>query len=402
MEVFVARQPIFNIEKEVIAYELLFRTSLENYYDVRVELDEASAQTISNSFLVIGVESLTKSKKAFINFTQNLLISNIPALLPKEMIVVEILENIEPTDEVIQACRRLKQAGFIIALDDFVFEENLKPLIDLADIIKIDFLLTTGDERKTVMEKAGRPEIKYLAEKVETIEDFQAAVEMGYSYFQGYFFSKPVIIQGKDIPNNKLNMMRVISEVNRPEIGFEKLEMIIKHDVALTYKLLRFINSAFFGLRAKVESIRHALALLGEKEIRRWASLLALSSLAYDKPQELVNISVLRGRFCETLAPQVGLGNREADCFLMGMFSLIDALVDKPKEDILTELPLSEEIMHALLGKPNVFNDVFRLMVAYEKGLWHEIPDIANKLQLPEDAIPEIYFKSVEWTNKTF
>lgn len=400
MEVFVARQPIFDIKKNVFAYELLFRSSLENYYDLRVGLDEAASKTISNSFLVIGVDTLTKSKKAFINFTRNLLLNEVPALLPKELIVVEILENIEPDEDIIYVCQKLKEAGFIIALDDFIFEKNLKPLIDLADIIKVDFIQTTGEERKAVIESVGNANIKFLAEKVETLEDFQLAVEMGYKYFQGYFFSKPVIIQEKDIPGNKLNMIRIIQEANRPEIGLDRIEDIIKHDVSLSYKLLRLINSAFFGFVAKVESIKHALILLGEKEIRRWVSLIALSGLAYDKPQELLNVAVLRAKFCESLAKKVGMGNREADFFLMGMFSLVDALVDKPIQKVLSELPLSNDIKDALLGKQNIFFDVLKLTFAYERGSWQDIPRLAGKFKLPEEVLPEIYIKSIEWTNK--
>jgi len=400
MDVFVARQPIFDISKNVFAYELLFRTSMENFYDVRVGHDEAASRTISHSFSVIGFDTLTKNRRAFINFTKNLLLEGVPSLLPKEMVVVELLEDIEVDDAVVQACRRLKALGYVIALDDFIFTENVKPLIEIADIIKIDFLQTTGDERKTVMARVGNDHIRYLAEKVETAEDFQSAVDMGYVYFQGYFFSKPVVIHGSDVPGNKLNLMKIIHEVNRPDVEFKKVENIIKHDVSLSYKLLRLMNSAFFGFVSNIESIRHALVLLGVKEIRKWVSLLALSGLAVDKPEEILTSSVLRAKFCELLSGRVGLGARDADCFLMGMFSLIDALVDKPMSEILTDLPLAGDVKDALMGGQNNLYDVLHLVTAYERGEWDDIASRAGRLALAEEALPNLYMQSVQWANK--
>jgi len=399
-QVFVARQPIFNTDKKVMAYELLFRSSLENMYDTSVALEDASASTISSSFNVIGMDKLTNNKKAFINLTKNLLVRGVPHLLPKGLVVVEILEDVQADDDVVLACQKLKDAGFILALDDFVYNDLQRPLIELADIIKIDFLLTTGDERQNIIDQINNPDIRFLAEKVETFEDYQQALDLGYSYFQGYFFSKPFIVQGRDIPVSKLNFMRLIREVNRPELGFEKLEQIIKHDLSLSYKLLRLINSSFFGFSSKVESIRHALVLLGEKEIRKWSSLLALNELAYDKPEELVNVSVIRARFCESLSEKYKLKMLPSDCFLLGMFSLIDALVDKPMQDILTELPIAKELKDALLGEPNIFHDLLLLVVSYEKGFWEELPVHARKLSIRQEDLPEMYMDAVTWSHK--
>ena len=399
-QVFVARQPIFNAEKKVIAYELLFRSSLKNMYDTSVAIEDAAVSTISSSFNVIGMDKLTSNKKAFFNLTKNLLIQGVPHLLPKEQVVVEILEDVQADDEVVIACQKLKDAGFIMALDDFVYSDHLRPLIDLVNIIKVDFLQTTGDERKNVIEKVDNPKIYFLAEKVETLEDYQQALDLVYKYFQGYFFSKPHIVHGRDIPLNKANFMRLIREVNRNELGFEKLEQIIKHDLSMSYKLLRLINSAFFAFSAKVESIRHALVLLGENEIRKWSSLLALSELAYDKPEELVNLSVLRARFCELLSENNKLEMQPSDCFLVGMFSLIDALIDRPMKEIVAELPIGDEINQALLGQPNRFHDLLQLVVSYEKGYWEDLPVYAKKLNIPEEDLPDMYLDAVTWSNK--
>lgn len=399
-QVFVARQPIFNTRKEVLAYELLFRSSLKNMYDMSVATEDASASTISTSFNVIGMDKLTNNKKAFLNLTRNLLVKGVPHLLPQKLVVVEILEDVQADDEVVQACRRLKDAGFVLALDDFVYADHQRPLIELADIIKVDFLQTTGQERKDIIRQVNHSGVRFLAEKVETQADFQQALDFGYAYFQGYFFSKPLIVQGRDIPVSKLNFIRLISEVNRPELGLEKLEQIIKHDLALSYKLLRLINSAFFGFSVKVESIRHALVLLGDKEIRRWSSLLALNELAYDKPEELVTVSVIRARFCELLSEKYKLGKPPADCFLAGMFSLIDALVDRPMAELVAELPLDEEIKQALLGKVNQYHDLLQLVVSYEKGFWEDLPGYARKLNIAETDLPDMYMAAVTWSQK--
>ncbi len=399
MNVFVARQPIFDEKKNVHAYELLFRSGIANFYDESLDGDHSTSKVISNSLLVIGMDSLTKGKRAFINFTRNLLVKGAPSVIPKDLVTVEILETVEPDEEVVAACRKLKQSGYVLALDDFVFEEKYRPLIDLADIIKVDFKLTTGDERKHVIEECHNSDIKFLAEKVENIEEFQQAQDLGYSYFQGYFFSAPDVVSGKDIPSNKLNYLRVLNEVNKPDVDFEKVEDIIRRDIALSYKLLRFMNSAFFNFTVKVESIRHALVLLGVREVKKWINIVALSGMGYDKPQELLVLSLIRARFCEFLANSMGMEKRNADFFMMGLFSVIDGLVDRPMQEILSELPILDDIKGALLGDENIFNDVFNLVLAYEKGDWDTTASCAGKLQVAEEGLPDFFLDSVKWAN---
>jgi EAL and modified HD-GYP domain-containing signal transduction protein len=297
------------------------------------------------------MKEMTGGKKAFINFTRDLLLEEYATILPKDVVVVEILENVEPDEEIVAACQKLKQAGYTVAMDDFVsYEEKFEPLINLTDIIKIDFIEADAEDRKALVEMFQPRGIKLLAEKVETKEEFDQAAEMGYTYFQGYFFSKPVIISGKDIPGFKLTYLQMLQEINSPEMDFRKIEDLIKREVSVSYKLLRYINSAFFGLRRKVESIRQALALLGERNIKKWISLIALSSMGEDKPMELAASSLIRAQFCESLAPKMGMRDREHDLFLMGLFSMIDAIIDRPMAEILDELSISEDIKVALSG----------------------------------------------------
>ena len=235
MEVFAARQPIFDLDKNVVAYELLFRTSLDNFYDIKLDGDESTAKLISKSFLLIGLDTITKQKKAFINFTKKLLINKAPTVIPNNLISVEVMEDIEVDADVINACSDLKDRGYEIVLDNFVYNDKCKSLVDLADIIKIDFHQTRGEERKEIVERFKGCGIKFLAEKVETVEEFEKAISYGYDYFQGYFFCKPIIISERDIPISKLNVLELINEINKPDVEFEKLEEIIKHDLSLNY-----------------------------------------------------------------------------------------------------------------------------------------------------------------------
>ncbi len=398
-DVFVARQPIFDSKKNVSAYELLFRSSIENFCVPLQDGDQTTNKLLSNSFLVIGLDSITKGKRAFVNFTRNLILQGAPSSIPKELIAVEILENVEPDNQVVNVCKELKGSGYMLVLDDFVFDTKFWPLIELADIIKVDFLTTKGEARRAIIEECGRNEIKFLAEKVETVEEFTEARNMGYTFFQGYFFSKPIVISSKDISSNKLSYLRVLHEINRPDMEFNKLEEIVKHDVALSYKLLKFINSTFFRLTVKVESIKHALVLLGIKEIRKWVSLIALGHMAVDKPQELLVVSLIRARFCESVAVLIGQVDNASDFFMMGLFSVIDALLDRPMKDVLTELPISDGIKEALVGKENILHDVYRMVLSYEKGDWESINQYLTKLNLSEKKLPDFYIDSVKWAN---
>jgi EAL and modified HD-GYP domain-containing signal transduction protein len=401
MEIYVARQPIFNKQQEVYAYELLYRSGANKFYS-SLNGDQASSEVITNSFLLIGLETLTRRKKAFINFTRNLLENDVATLLPNDLIVVEILQDIEPDEKMLAACRKLKELGYLLALDDFLYDDIFKPLLDLVDIIKVDFLTTPVEQRRAVVQRIEPHKALFLAEKVETREDFVQAVEMGYSYFQGYFFSKPDIVSGRDIPSFKLTYLKILQEINKPELDFDRLEKLIKMDVSLSYKLLKFINSLAFGFRSEIRSIRQALVLLGKKEISKWLSLISLKSIGENKPDELIITAICRAKFCELIAPRVGLKNRNSDLFLMGMFSLMDAFLDQPLSDILAQLPISEDIKTALLGGKSRFRDIYELILAYETGDWERLSRKAAKLELEEKEVKEFYLNSLEVSNQIF
>jgi len=396
---FVARQPIFDRQRKVIAYELLFRSGIENVFDCSSNQDDATHHTLLNSFLLFDLQELSGGKRLFINFTRNLLLSDVIAAFPRDLLVVELLETIKPDASVIAACKNLKQMGYHLALDDFVFHPGYLPLMKFMDIVKVDFLETVGDERKSIFRKVNRNAIKFLAEKVETGEDWAEAIAMGYTYFQGFFFCRPTIVSSRDIPSVKQNLLKLLNRIYQPNVNFSEIEAIIKKDVSLAYKLIRFINSAVFGMHVEVHSIMHVLNLLGIKELKKWISLVVLSQLSHDKPEELMISSITRARFCELIAENIGLGDRSSEFFLMGLFSLIDAFFERPMADLMNELPLSAEIKQGLIKGEGIFGRVFKFVECYEKGEWKCIFGISDRIDLCQELIPQLYFEAVVWAD---
>lgn len=401
MKVYVARQPIFDQHQQVIAYELLFRSNMANAYQA-VDGDLATTSVITNSLLDIGLQALTGGRPAYINFTQNLLLQEIATVLPKEQIVIEILETVIPDMDIISACARLKEAGYTLALDDFVLKPEFEPLIELADIIKVDFMQTLGAERESIVRQIGG-RVKFLAEKVETWEEFQQARDCGYCHFQGYFFSKPIIVTADSIPTGKMAQLRLLKEIHQPGMDLSRIEDIMKRDVALSYKMFKYINCAAFGIRKKIETIKHALVMLGEREVKKWITLCALTGMAEDKPSELLVASIVRARFSELLAHQAGLRERTNDAFLMGIFSMIDALVNRPKQEIFEQLPIATDVKDAIVSEgagDSHMDQIFALTKSYEQGDWDRLERRTGRLPFDAEAIPDLYLQSIEWANE--
>jgi c-di-GMP-related signal transduction protein len=400
-DIFVARQPILNERQQLVAYELLCRGSLKNEYEA-ADATSATLSVIRDAFLMIG-SRLTRSKKAFINFNRELLKNRSAFSLQPESTVIEILEDVEADEEIVEACRELKQAGHTIALDDFDGKNGkAKALLDLADIIKVDFRSTTPAQRRAIVESSNGRSVRFLAEKVETMAEFEEAKAMGYEFFQGYFFSKPVVVSARNIPGGKLNYLRMLSEINRPEMDFRSLEKIIMQDPYFTYTLLNYMNSAYFGLRERISSIGQALIYLGERELRRWASLVTLTMLASDRPSEVVVSSLVRAKFCEGLAALAGMVSESSELFLTGMFSMLDALIGRPIAELLEPLNLSQDIRIALTVGGNRHGDILKLVLVYERANWGEVSVLADKLSIPEEVVPGIYRQSVEWADQIF
>lgn len=399
--VYVARQPIFDRHQRIFGYELLFRDGVSSVLATATG-DEASSRVLANSFWVIGIESITNGRRAFVNFTRNLLLDDSATAFSPRLMAVEIVEDVEPDEKILAACQRLKKAGYLLALDDFVYRQAYDDLIALADIIKVDFLATSVVERKRLVDRLQNGRLRFLAEKVETHEDFRMALDFGYSYIQGHFLSRPVVLTGRDIPGFKLNYLKALYEVNLPEVDIDVLEGVIRQDLSLSYKLLRLVNSAHFGLPHKIRSIRHALMMLGMSEVRKWASLIALSGLGTDKPTELMVQSAIRAKFLESLAPHVGLSQQQTDLYLMGLFSLIDAFVDQPMQNVLKELPLEDSAVQALLKQEGDYADIYKLLHLYERANWKKLHQMETQLGLVEDLVPDLYRRAVLWANQVF
>ncbi len=398
MEIYLARQPIFNRSKNIYGYELLFRNGFSNVFP-DIDGNTASSKVLSNSFFCMGIEQITGGNKAFINFTQDLLLQKVPSLFPSKHLIIEILENIVPTEDLVLACREMSEAGYPLALDDFIDDPALEPLIAMAQIIKIDIRAQPMDSIPDVLDRLSCYPLKFLAEKVETYDEYEKCLKMGFDYFQGYFFSKPEMLKAHDISPARISLLQIMAEVNREEIAFNALETLISRDVSISFKLLRYINSAYFSRGQEISSIRQAILRLGEAGIRRFIPVVLMASFSDNKPDELIRASVIRGRFCELLCENTTTRLRSPELFTLGLFSLIDAIMDEPMTSIIEKLPFSTDIRKALIsntGEMARFLDVAR---AYETGDWAAVSAAAENIHIEGDRIPMLYWDAVVWTD---
>lgn len=392
MDVFVARQPIFQVNKKLFAYELLFRTGMSNAFP-GIDGGTATSSLLSSSFFTVGIERISGGKLVFINFTEELLLRGTPMLFPQNQVVVEILENVHPTSEVIGACQALHQKGYILALDDFVFHDNLQPLIDIAKIIKIDFRLTPLTEIAAMLSQLQGATCEFLAEKIETHEEFMEAKALGFSYFQGYFFAKPEILRNKDISPSQLTIMQLICEVNRAECDIKKLEGLINQDVSISYKLINYLNSAYYSRLQPVSSIRQAIAYLGDRGIRMFISLIAASRLVDNKPDELLRASAIRAKFLEQIAIELAIDSGEL--FMLGLFSMLDAMLDNSMEFLVGQLPLTAQMSEALVKRSGTLSPYLRLAETFETGNWSAFDSQLTVMKISSAKLQDFYLNAV-------
>jgi EAL and modified HD-GYP domain-containing signal transduction protein len=393
---FVARQPILTGDEKVFGYELLFRDGVEDYF--RSSDPEAASRSTLDSSILMGLDVLCDGKRAFVNCTREVLLKDYVTLLPSDQTVVEVLESVPPDDLVKAACHRLKEAGYLIALDDFGVDDPRESLTDLADIIKVDMRRTTLEQAAAMVKLYGPWRCRMVAEKVETREEFLAAKKAGFVYFQGYFFRRPELMQAREIPSNRVNYVRMLQAVSRPELDPREVEEIIKSEASLCYRLLRYLNSAAFGFSNEIHSVRHALSMLGEREARRWIRLVATLAAGQDKSSELVLSALVRARFCELLSPKIPHG--ESDLFLMGLLSMMDAILETPMVNVLEKIPLDQSTKAALLGGVSPLRPLYQLMLARESGDWENTSALARQLGLNENEIAECYWQAMQWARQ--
>lgn len=398
MDIYIARQPIFNRNMSLFGYELLHRRSNDNRY-VGDDHSGATAALVCNSYLVLDFDKLTNGKRGFINFTQDLLEAEIPRMLPKEKVVVEILESVSATDFVIDVCKKLKSEGYIIALDDLVFNRDgldYTPLIELADIIKIEFAKTDKQEQHKLLSKY-KNKIKFLAEKVETREQFQEAVAFGYELFQGYFFCKPMMLRSKEIASLNIHLIQILKELQKSEPDFWKIAETFEKDMGITYKLLKKANTIFYGSSNEIGDLHQALIRLGIKEMKRWISILLIRGFEHDENRELIQVCLLRGKLLSLMAEELNQMELESDFFFMGVFSSIDIIMNQKMETIINDLAISENVKNALQGENGQLKECLETVMRYEKMEFDEVKIRLKAKGIAFERFEQIYIEALTW-----
>jgi len=393
--ILVSRQPIYRSDMAELGYELLFRDSDVNHASFS-DGDQATAEVIVNTFMDIGLDTMVGRKLAFINFDQNLILGNYCECLPKDRVVLELLETAKPDAALVTKLQSLRAAGYRVALDDFVVTDLTYPLLEVADFVKIDLIENGWATVERSFPAIRKYPAKLIAEKVETREQFRFCNTLGFDYFQGYFFCRPEIVEGRRLPVSRLAAIRLITKLNNPNVDVKELAQAIGEDVALTYKLLRYINSAVYSLPRQVSSISHAIMLVGQQQIRTWASLILFSNFE-GKSREIVVTGAIRAKMCEHLAAALCLPQPDR-VFLVGLLSVLDAILDQPMETVVPSLSLDQDIVDALLGHSGTLGSVLRCVVEYEKRNWSAAQ---SAIGLGEDIIREAYRKAVAWSLTT-
>jgi len=402
MDIYVARQPILSKDMKLFGYELLYRRGSFNYYDSD-DHSSATNELLHNTFLVMGFDQLTDGTKGFINFTQDLLENETPRLLPKDRVVVEILESVEASDALIAVCKKLKVDGYMIALDDFIFNRtgyDYTPLIELADIIKVEFTSTDKQEQRKLINKY-KNKIMFLAEKIETREQYIDACEMGYELFQGYFYSKPLMVKAKEIASLNIHLIRILEELQKENPNLSFITDTLQKDLGLSYKLLKMANSIFYGGRYMIVSLRQALLRLGIQEMKRWITIMLVKDFENDENSELIKMCLLRGKLLSLISQELNQKQAETDFFLTGLLSSIDTILNMDMEKVLHSLALSDEVRNALLGQEGQLKECLDCVLKYETFDFDDARTGFMKLHISMERHMELYMEALAWLKTT-
>ena len=389
---YVARQPILDLHSKVHAYELLFRAGPEATF--RGDSNFATRTMLDNS-VILGMEKLTAGLPAFVNCTLESLTERLVEVLPPSTTVLEILETLEPTPELIAACSKLKAAGYRIALDDFIWKPKIEPLVELADYIKVDFTQTDVAGRQELFRRLSGSTAALVAEKVETQEEYKQACAEGFTLFQGYYFCRPLLLKYRKMPANRSSHFQILELLQHDPLDLRQLSQLVKRDSSLTFRFLRLVNSPLSGMSQTVRSIQSALLVLGDDTVRRIATLAITSELTAKQPPEILRMAFVRGRFCELAAGLCALG--QAEQYLLGIFSLLPAMLRIPMADLASALPLREKIREALLGSVSIESSLLRWVEAHERGDWVKCDAIVHSYGLNLEAMIRCYAEAVIW-----
>lgn len=398
MFAFIARQPILDRRKDVFAYELLFRDGKNNCYPDVVR-DEKTAKLIAKNYLTLNLDDISCSKKSFINFQKETLIQGLPKSFDPENVVVELVDGMFGHDSLLDVCKKVKNSGFKIALDDHHLDPKWNEFLPYVDIIKVNVMQSDHETISRSMPRLVDAKVKLVAENVDSPQDFAIYHDMGFDYFQGYFFARPDTIKHQHLPTSKLTLVELMGASSSETFDVEQINSVIEHDVGLSYMLLRFVNNPMINKRYEITSLRHALNYLGEVEIKKFIALLALANLNDNKPIELLHLSLVRAKFCDLLAQETKKGANPPVGFLVGLFSLLDALLDQNMETLLAQLPLTEEVKYALSGGQNDLSVYLLLVKAFESANWLKVIRIAGMLKIDQKRLHSIFNQSILWGN---
>jgi len=400
MYFYAARQPILDVNKNLYGYELLFRDSIDNVFP-DVDGDEATSKMIEASKFNMGISDFTSNKLAFINFTLETLSQGYPEMLTNEEVVVEILETVKPGKKLLGLCKDLYSKGYIIALDDYEHQSVWAHFYPFIKIIKIDIQQTNLDEIKDVIKAIKEhPHIDLLAEKVETYQEYDQAQQLGFKYFQGFFFAKPEMVKTKSLSPSQLAMAELLYETSKPELDLASITSVFERDVSLSYKLLRYANSAIFKRRSEVSTIKQALVILGSSELKRFLGLMFAITANPDKPTELIKLAMTRAKFCELVARDIKSQLDESIAFLTGLLSMIDAILDEELDVVLDKLPLAAEIKEPLLTRKGIMAAIIKLVTFIEHAQWDKTNIVMEKLKLDKEQAVKHYNEALAWADE--
>jgi EAL and modified HD-GYP domain-containing signal transduction protein len=401
LDVFVARLPVFDRISNVFGYELAIQRRFSDIYTPESSCSD-TPKVLSEGFLGIGFDKLTSGKKAFVNFNRNLLMQDIATAFPSDTLVIAVTEKIRPDSKIVGTCRTLRNAGYLLTFDDYVLESGYHDLLDSAAIVRVDLAKLSENKWKAPLKQVKTAEKSLLAANVESRQMFETVKDLGYTYFQGSFFREPDIVAGKDFSPRKLANLQLLLEVNRSDLTRSQLREIFKRDAALSYKLLRYINSVFWGFPKKITSIKHALALIGMNEAKKLLLLVVMGDIGIEKPKELMVTAVLRAIFCESLARCLTLEDRASELYLTGLFSLLDVFLDQDMNNIISKLPLADDISNCLVHREGPFAPVLGLITLHEKADWPELIRLVDDLGVRQVDLLDHFIRALGKANQIF
>lgn len=401
MEIFVARQPIFDDKNDVIAYELLYRNGIKNSFDKSVSGNVATSIVLTNSFLTFGIQNLIEDKMAFVNFDKHLIMSGIVELLDSDKVIIELLETIVPDEKFINRVKALKDKGYKFAIDDYFEGYVHKTITEVCDIVKVDFMNNSREGIAKLTWELKQNGKLLLAEKVESKEEFEWAKSIGYKYFQGYYFAKPVVEKRKTFSESAVQYIRLMDQLSEEEPNFSKISSIIEIDVSLTYKLLKLVNSKL-GLTQEIVSVQHAIMLLGLKSFSRWLSLAMVQNIGQGSVNELSKYALIRSYMLDRIAGTTQFSMFRDELVLIGTLSVVDVILEMDMQKILEQLPLSDGVKGTLLGEETMFSDCYNLVLAYEKAMFSEAETYAKAAGYSYDLLSAHYIEAVQYADDMY